>query len=198
MKKSKLPLYLSVLISLIILGLSASAQNAAPKPATIDVRNIVGKWRIVGISANNFSKQSGSKAVSVDKPVVPVVDKSEVIVDQPLDSVKKPAPPQPKTNPPQTDLQKKDRSQLYELKKSATALRGWKFEFFADKTGVKTSGDKKEKLTWKTNKKNILLIKNRTTKEQTEMEILKLTSDTLQAAQIANSGKIYVFYLKEK
>ncbi|MCX6286913.1 MAG: hypothetical protein NTY96_07350 [Bacteroidetes bacterium] len=140
MKKRQLTSYLSIFISLIILGFTASAQVTNPKPATINFQDLLGKWKTVRIAADNFFQPPAPK------PVV-----------------------------------------------SPTIM-----EFLPDKTATKTSGEKSEKYSWKTKKKNILLTKNLTTKEKTKMEVFKLNSDTLLVTQYLKNGNLYIFYLKVK
>ncbi|MCX6280457.1 MAG: hypothetical protein NTU51_00660 [Bacteroidetes bacterium] len=170
MKKNKLTVYLSILISLILLGTYASAQETVSKPVnTVNFPDLLGKWKTHRISANNIFQPL---------PPKPAVQ----------DTAKKQAAPQ----------QKMDKTQMVELKKTAVAMRNSVMEFLPDKSAVKTTADKSEKYSWKTKKKDLLTIKNLTTKEKTKMQIFKLNSDTLQVVQILKSGNLYVFYLREK
>lgn len=176
MKKRQLTSYLSIFISLIMLGFTASAQVTNPKPATINFQDLLGKWKTVRIAADNFFQPPAPK------PVV-----------SPTDTSKKQAAPKPTA-----DIRNMDRKSLVNLKNTAISMKNSILEFLPDKTATKTSGEKSEKYSWKTKKKNILLTKNLTTKEKTKMEVFKLNSDTLLVTQYLKNGNLYIFYLKVK
>ena len=177
MKRTKLTVYLSIFISLVILGISTSAQNTNPKPVTINFKDLIGKWKANRIAAYNFflppaPKTSGAAKDTTKKQEIKTLQKS--------------------------DVKNMDRSQLMELKKIAMSMKTSVIQFSPDKTAVRTAGEKTEKFTWKTKKKDILLTKNLATMEKGKMQIIKLNSDTLQVEQFLKSGNLYFLYIKEK
>ncbi|MCX6284072.1 MAG: hypothetical protein NTW31_07555 [Bacteroidetes bacterium] len=192
MKRSQFKICLSLLILFMTLGLIASAKEpspkaqdttktiavAKPKPPAINFQDLIGKWHILEITVQNIFEPA---------PPAPAVSQEGSSTDSVSN---KPRAPKPGGNPPGASASGKPKSDV--------PLRQATIEFLPDKTAFKAVADKSEKFTWKTKKKNKVVMKNLKTKEKTKLDIFRLNSDTLKVIAHIPSGDIFIVYQKVK
>jgi len=158
-----------------ILGFNTSAQQKNSTTGTINLQDLIGKWKPTKVSPTNFFQSNLTKPISH-----PDTSRGKAVT--------------PKTG----NKSQPDQNKRLELKTTAHSIRSLTLEFLADNNATKTYPDKTDKYSWKKKKKNILVFKNLTTNEKNNIEIFKLNSDTLQVEEHLTSGNLYVFYLKVK
>lgn len=175
MKKSQFTTYLTIFISVIILGLPAFAQKKKSQNVAINFSNIIGKWSISTLTP----KMADTAAAGLKRSTS-------------HDTTNKTAATQTQARP------KVDKGKYAEINKSVRRFNNSTFEFFPDKTTVITRNSKPDKYSWKKKKKTMLVLKNVTTKEKISLQVLKLNSDTLHFTQNLNSGSLDVIFVKVK
>ena len=188
MKNKQITVFVSFLILVIISGFTVSAQKTTPGSVPIDFKNIVGKWNYVQV------KQILNADQAAKSNILPPADENA-------------PPPKPKPAPKDTSNKKTGaqapgqrsktaKNQYPDVNKGIRMFINTTFEFTADKKAVLTNASKSEKYSWKKGKDNILIIKNLKTNEKFNLEIQKLTSDTLKFEEHFTSGGIKALYRK--
>jgi len=175
MKKSQLTSYLTIFITIIILGLPALAQKKQSQVPAVNFSNILGKWSILQITP----RMTDTAATGLQRSTS-------------HDTTNKTTANQPQTKA------RPEKAKFAEMNKNVRRFNNSTFEFFPDKTTVITRNSKPDKYSWKKKKKTMLVLKNVTTKEKISLQVLKLNSDTLHFTQALTTGSLDVIYIKVK
>ena len=163
---------MSLFISVVIPGLTASAQKKDSKPVNINFLDIIGKWTYLQTKPN----------INIQKAQV----KQETFVSDTA-----------KTKPANRTAIPLDKNKFREWHKASLTFNNTSLEFLSGKKLIKTRSDTVT-YSWKKSGNNFLNLKNLKTNEKTRFEVRTLNSDTLQLAEYFDVGSLYFFYLRAK
>ncbi|GEM_PF-736069 len=175
MGKNKSAIGFLIFISIFILGYTAMAQQASPKPVKINFKDLPGKWTYQGTTPQILMPKTPAK------PAATTADTSKAAAAH-----------------PQSDAVKLDKNKFVAMHKASVTFNNSNLEFFTNKYCVKTHGENKVTYTWKGSGKNVLTLKTPESKDKIKLEVRQLSGDSLLMCQSFETGNLFFFYLREK
>ncbi len=155
----------------------AQQKNSKPvQPVQIDFRKITGKWKNVKITPNLHPSSAATKQPATSTGT----DKK---AETPEESGK---------------IARNDKSKYIDLNAASRMLNKSIIEFVNEKNATITRDTITQKYTWKKSKKNVVTLSNQVTKAKTNLQVVKLTNDSLQFIVNLSASTMDVVFVKEK